>query len=50
MKKTQKVVLALLRLVPVCAAFMLSLNINSTGSWIKGQETPPKSAKKYRKF
>ncbi len=51
MKETfRKVCTSCLKLIPVCAALMVSLSVNSTGSWIHGQEELPAGAKKYRKF
>ena len=49
-KKLQKISALSLGAIPVCAAFMLSGIINSTGCWINGQDEMPEGAKKYRKF
>lgn len=46
----EKIVPAIMKLVPVCAAMMLVINANSTASIINGQPEVPASAKKYRKF
>lgn len=45
-----KVVPAMLKLVPVCAALMLIINSNSTSTSLNGQAETPKGLKKYRKF
>ena len=51
LKKIQtKVVPALIKIVPVCAALMLVINSNSTSTLVNGQPEPPKGLKKYRKF
>lgn len=49
-EKFRKVCNACLKLIPICAAFVVSLSVNSTGSWIHGQEELPQNSKKYRKF
>ena len=45
-----KVIPAMIKLIPVCAAIMLVINSNSTSTTFNGQAKPPKELKKYRKF
>lgn len=45
-----KVLPAMVKIVPVCAALMLIINSNSTSTTFNGQAEPPKGLKKYRKF
>lgn len=49
-EKLQKLFNVCLGLIPVCAAFMLTSVVNSTGCWVQGQEEVPAGAKRYRKF
>ena len=39
-----------LGLIPVCAALVLSISVNSTSCWLQGQDELPADAKRYRKF
>lgn len=50
MKKLDKLCGKALKLIPVCASHMMVSNVNSTATWLKGQEKLPEGAKKYRKF
>lgn len=40
----------LLKVLPICAMAMTIINANATACWGNGQDTPPTSLKKYRKF
>ena len=48
--KIKKVYFALMGIVPVCVAFMVSTVVNSTSCWGIGQDEVPAGAKKFRKF
>lgn len=51
MKKfLSKAIGLLIAIIPVMAAFAMTLSANSIASPIHGQPIPPKSLKKYRKF
>lgn len=45
-----KIIGACLRLIPVCAAFIITAVVNSSGCWFQGQEELPTGADKYRKY
>lgn len=46
----KKMYLCVLKAIPVCTAIMLATMVNSTASWVKGQDEVPESARRYRKF
>lgn len=50
MKKINKIYEKALKLVPICSSHMMVESVNSTSSWIRGQEKMPEGAKRYRKF
>lgn len=49
-QRLQKIYTSLLKLIPIVSCLMLSAVVNSSGSWVRGQEELPADAKKYRKF
>ena len=49
-KKFQKLYIKLLEIIPVFTAIMLTISVNSTACWYKGQDKLPNNAKQYRKF
>lgn len=40
----------MLKVIPMCTAVMMTLSVNATATWTKGQEKLPANAKRYRKF
>lgn len=45
-----KIMLKVIRIIPIIVPVLLSIHANSTASFTNGQPIPPKNLRKYRRF